>query len=61
MKRNEFLRHLRYWGCFLKREGMEHSIYFNIKTGKSQSVPRHTEIDNNLVKKICKVLEIPNP
>jgi len=61
MKRNELLRHLRRWGCYLKREGSNHSVYSNPQNGRWEAVPRHAEIDNNLVKKICKMLEIPNP
>jgi len=59
MKRHEFLRHLRYYGCILKREGSRHSLYQNPVNGMVEAVPRHVEIDNKLVEKICKNLEIP--
>ncbi|MFY9609526.1 MAG: type II toxin-antitoxin system HicA family toxin [Blastocatellia bacterium] len=61
MKRGSLLRHLRKHGCYLKREGREHSLWCNPKTGEVEAVPRHTEISNKLVKKIClglSVLEI---
>jgi len=34
-------------------------MYFNTKTKKTSTVPRHIEIDNWLAVKICKDLEIP--
>jgi mRNA interferase HicA len=61
MKRYEFLRHLRFCGCVLKREGARHSLYQNPVNGVVEAVPRHVEIDNNLVEKICKSLEISRP
>lgn len=61
MKRKEFLRHLRRYGCILKREGRSHSIYVNPENGRWETIPRHIEIDDNLVKKICKRMEIPFP
>jgi mRNA interferase HicA len=44
MKQRELLRHPEAHGCTLKREGGEHSLYWNPVTGKSQAVPRHAEI-----------------
>ncbi|MBI4690514.1 MAG: type II toxin-antitoxin system HicA family toxin [Nitrospirae bacterium] len=61
MKRGEFMRHLRRYGCFIKREGSSHTIVQNIKNGILETIPRHTEIDNILVKKICKRLDIKTP
>lgn len=61
MKRKEFLRHLRVYGCVLKREGGRHSLYQNPANGVIEAVPRYIEIDNRLVKKICKRLEVPQP
>ena len=58
MKREKLLRHLRQHGCALKREGRAHSIWVNPSTGSTETVPRHVEIDNRLVKKICKGLDI---
>lgn len=59
MKRNDLLRHLRKQGCFLKREGAEHSLWSNPQTGQLQAVPRHTEIPNVLARRICRGLSIP--
>ncbi|MDX2227861.1 MAG: type II toxin-antitoxin system HicA family toxin [Verrucomicrobiae bacterium] len=55
------MRHLESNGCPLKREGASHSIYWNPKTGRREPVPRHTEVPDLLVRKICKALEIPQP
>ncbi|KAA6455888.1 addiction module toxin, HicA family [Acidobacteria bacterium AB60] len=59
MKRESLLRHLRFHGCFLKREGAGHSLWTNPKTGQTEAVPRHTEISDLLARKICKGLSIP--
>ncbi|MBV5306549.1 MAG: type II toxin-antitoxin system HicA family toxin [Desulfobulbaceae bacterium] len=59
MKRTELLKHLREHGCVLIREGGSHSWWGNQKQDRRSSVPRHTEISNNLVRKICKDLSIP--
>ena len=52
MKRRSLLRHLRKYGYFLKREGRGDSLWTNPETGTVEAVPRHTEISNNLAKKI---------
>jgi predicted RNA binding protein YcfA (HicA-like mRNA interferase family) len=59
MKRLKMTRHLENNHCTLVREGSSHSIYMNMLTGKKSSVPRHAEIDDILVQKICKQLDIP--
>ncbi|MBW2605219.1 MAG: type II toxin-antitoxin system HicA family toxin [Deltaproteobacteria bacterium] len=59
MKRHELLKHLRRYGCFLKREGSSHSLWCNPKTGHVEAIPRHTEIPNKLAKKICRMLSLP--
>ena len=62
MKRNEFLRLLFQQGCVLHRHGGRHDIYINPANGKKQPVPRHSEIDDDLVKHILKFLGLPgNP
>ncbi|MGH7925044.1 MAG: type II toxin-antitoxin system HicA family toxin, partial [Candidatus Binatus sp.] len=43
------------------REGGAHSIFVNRQVGKSSSVPRHREIKEQLVRKICRDLEVPEP
>ncbi len=58
MKRLDFLKHLHKEGCALLREGANHSVFFNAETRRTSTVPRHTEIDNNLAQKICRDLGI---
>jgi mRNA interferase HicA len=48
MKRQALLRHLRRYGCYLKREGAAHSLWINPLNGAIQTVPRHTEIPGSL-------------
>jgi hypothetical protein len=40
----------------LVRHGARHDLYRNPNTGKTQPVPRHDEIDENLARHIVKVL-----
>jgi predicted RNA binding protein YcfA (HicA-like mRNA interferase family) len=61
VKRRDFIRHLEKSGCEFFREGGSHSVYINRSKSKSSTVPRHREINDFLVKKICKDLEIPAP
>jgi mRNA interferase HicA len=61
MKTKNFLRHLHDKNCLLIREGSNHSIFQNQENKKISSVPRHKEVKNNLVRKICKDLEISIP
>jgi hypothetical protein len=59
MKRTKLLLHLRRNGCHLKREGANHSLWTNPSNGIIEAIPRHIEIPNKLVKKICRHLQIP--
>jgi mRNA interferase HicA len=59
MKRTALLRHLRRHGCYLKREGSSHSLWMNPLTGRIEAVPRHTEVSDNLARKICRDLSVP--
>ncbi|MBF0287584.1 MAG: type II toxin-antitoxin system HicA family toxin [SAR324 cluster bacterium] len=59
MKRNQLIKHLRKRGCELLREGGNHSWWHNPTLNTRSAIPRHTEIDNQLAKKICKDLGIP--
>lgn len=59
MKRGALLQHLRKHGCVLKREGASHSLWMNASNGAVEAVPRHTEIPNNLARKICRGVGIP--
>lgn len=60
MKRRDLIRHLEKQGCELLREGGQHSIFINRKTRKSSAVPRHREINEFLVRRICRDLDIPD-
>lgn len=57
MKRKELERKLRIAGCYLKREGSSHAIWINPKNGKSETIPRHSDIKEPLAKKILKALD----
>jgi len=59
MKRNELIKHLLKHGCILEREGKKHTLFFNPKTGKVATVPRHKEINTFTARGICKDLGIP--
>ncbi|OPX24720.1 MAG: addiction module toxin, HicA family [Candidatus Latescibacteria bacterium 4484_107] len=54
MKRQAFISQLLKEGCVLLRHGSRHDIYLNPSTGLKQPVPRHREIDDNLLKHIRK-------
>ncbi len=58
MKRYALLKHLRRYGCYLKREGSEHSLWANPVNGAIEAVPRHVEISDKLARMICKRLDI---
>ncbi len=61
MKRKQLERHLKACGCQFEREGANHSWWHNPILNKYSTVPRHKEIDDNLVRKICKDLSISFP
>ena len=61
MKRKDLIRYLELNKCEFLREGANHTVYVNRKKGKASTVPRHRELDECLVIKICKDLEIPKP
>ena len=61
MKRQELIRHLRRHGCELLREGGNHSVYVNRPALKTSTVPRHREVNEFLVRKICRDLQVPEP
>jgi mRNA interferase HicA len=58
MKRSELIRQLEQAGCILHRHGSRHDVYINPVKGLMQAVPRHNEIDNQLVRHIKKYLGI---
>jgi predicted RNA binding protein YcfA (HicA-like mRNA interferase family) len=61
VKRRELVRHLEENGCRELREGSRHTMYVNPRHKKVSAVPRHTEINAILARKICRDLEIPDP
>lgn len=61
MKRTALIKHLRKKGCELIREGAKHSWWGNPANNTRTAVPRHTEIDGHLARKICRDLGIPGP
>jgi mRNA interferase HicA len=58
MKINKLIRYLGKNGCIIIREGSNHTLYRNITNGKISTVPRHSDIKENLCRKICKDLGI---
>ncbi len=56
MKRTELIRRLEGHGCILVRHGGNHDWYRNPKTGMSQPVPRHKDVNEILAKHILKKL-----
>lgn len=61
MKRHALIRHLEKHGCYLLREGGNHSIYVNPANNQTSAVPRHRETNDFLARKICRDLGIPAP
>ena len=61
MKRVELIRHLQTHGCEFMREGGKHSLFLNPSNKQTSAVPRHREINDFLVRKICRDLGIPGP
>ncbi len=61
MKRKRLLQHLQAHGCQLVREGGRHSWWENPASNKRSAIPRHSEINDLLVKKICKDLGVEQP
>ena len=61
MKRRTLVRHLEQHGCTFLREGGNHTVYRHLANQTASTVPRHTEINAGLARKICKDLGIPEP
>ena len=61
MKRQDLIRYIQDCGCRFLREGGSHTVYFNPNSRKATTIPRHREVNDMLVKKICRDLEIPSP
>ena len=56
MKHRDLIKKLAESGYEILRHGAKHDIYHNPKTGKSQPVPRHKEINELLARKIIRDL-----
>jgi len=61
VKRRELIRHLTAGGCRLVREGANHSWWENPALNRRSAVPRHTEVNHFLARKICRDLGIKEP
>ena len=61
MKRRDLIKHLNKHGCKLLREGSRHSWWINVEQNRRTAVPRHNEVNDKLILKICKDLGIPKP
>jgi mRNA interferase HicA len=61
VKRRALLAHLTSFGCHLIREGARHSWWGNPENGRRSALPRHSEIDELLARKICRDLAVPEP
>jgi mRNA interferase HicA len=61
VKLNDLERHLKSQGCYLERQGGNHTLWKNPATGKVSPVPRHREIKEVIVKSICRQLNIAVP
>jgi predicted RNA binding protein YcfA (HicA-like mRNA interferase family) len=56
VKRRDFVRELESKGCRLKRHVGRHDIFVNPANGRTSPVPRHSEVEETLVKAIRKQL-----
>lgn len=61
MKKRNFTEHLRRHGCTLLRQGKKHEWWENGLNGKRSAVPRHSEVQDVLARKICRDLDIAKP
>jgi mRNA interferase HicA len=56
VKRADLIRTVENAGCVMIRHGGKHDWYRNLKTGVSQPIPRHREINEFLANHILKKL-----
>ena len=56
MKRRDLIKRIEGVGCVLLRHGEKHDIYHNPKSGATEPVPRHGEINERLARKIIRSL-----
>jgi predicted RNA binding protein YcfA (HicA-like mRNA interferase family) len=57
MKRKDLIQKLEEMGCIFIRHGGRHDWYQNPKTKVAQPVPRHNEINENLVRHIINMMK----
>ncbi len=60
MKRRDLIRHIEKEGCDFLREGSNQTIYVNRDEKKVSTIPRHREVDENLIKKFVKISGFQN-
>jgi predicted RNA binding protein YcfA (HicA-like mRNA interferase family) len=56
MKRGALLKILKRTGCIFVKHGKKHDQYLQPRTGKTDQVPRHSDIDEDLARSIIKNL-----
>jgi mRNA interferase HicA len=61
MKRRDLIKHLESQGCSLLREGGRHSWWHHPVKNRRSAVPRHREVNDILVRKICRDLGVHHP
>jgi predicted RNA binding protein YcfA (HicA-like mRNA interferase family) len=61
VKRRDLISHLEAHACVFVREGANHTVYRNAATGDASVIPRHREIKEDLIRKICRDLNVPSP
>ena len=57
MRRRELLKILADHGAVFVREGGDHDVYRNPRTGRLLPVPRHTEVSDGVTRKLLKDAE----
>jgi predicted RNA binding protein YcfA (HicA-like mRNA interferase family) len=60
VKRRDLIAHLEAHGCVLVREGANHTVYRSTVSGEWSTIPRHREVKDDLARKICRDLSVPN-
>jgi mRNA interferase HicA len=61
VKLRELEQHLTEHDCLVVRQGGNHTLWQNPRTGKVAPVPRHREVKEGTVHAICRQLEIDRP
>lgn len=61
MKRVDLVKHLESHGCYPFRDRGKHSVFVNPANNQVSAVPRHREVNDFLVRKICRDLGIAEP